>query len=123
MGGKTKTSYKIGQSGNPKGRPQGSSEAAKDWWDNFFDKDRPLIKCDWKKISPSLRMQLRFKYLEFQIPKLRSEHLDLNLDSMSDQLAGQIISTILQNKLIDENHEVKFRSPDGRGDDMPTDNT
>jgi len=110
--------FEPGSSGNPAGRPSGSSNKAKEWQDEFFDGDRDQAKEDWKKLSPGQRWQIRAKYWDFQFPKLRSEHVDLSLDSMSDQLAGKIIAEVLTKTITDE---VKYKSPDGGGKDSPGD--
>ena len=118
-----KGQFEKGTSGNPAGKPVGSNSKAKEWQDEFFERDKAKAKEDWEKLSPGQRWQIRAKYWDFQFPKLRSEHVDLSFDQMSDAMAGRIISSILENKLIDENNEVKFRSPDAGQDDSPADNT
>lgn len=114
---RTKTSFKHGQSGNPKGRPPGIS-AEKAWFDEFFTGDQSLAKKDWQKLSPNQRWTIRAKSWDFRFPKLRSEYLDINLDSMSDELAGKIIAEVLTQTI---KNEVKYKGSDG-GENDPAGN-
>ena len=116
---RSKTTFKPGQSGNPKGRPP-EGETARNWVSDFLEKDEKKAVEDWKKLSPSARWNIRVRLFDFKYPKLRAETLDMNIDGMSDQFAGKIIAEVLQKSIHDE---VRFTSPDERGKDNTGDNS
>ena len=104
---KNQTSFKKGKTGNNQGRPAGASNNVKDWWDDFFQQDRAKIQEDWDKISPSLRMNLRAKYWDYQMPRLRSDFLEVDFDGLSDKQYGQMMSEIFLKMA--ENEEARIK--------------
>ena len=107
-----------GVSGNPAGKPVGANSRAKEWQDEFFEADKTKAKEDWQELSAYQRWQIRAKYWDFQFPKLRSEHVDLNFDSMSDQFVGRILAEVLSKTI---KNEVKYKETPGRDNNPGTD--
>lgn len=102
MARNSKGRFKAGQSGNPSGRPPGSQNSDyKVKMDEFFDRDEELSKKDWLKLSEYQRWQIRTRYWDFRIPRLRSEYLQVDAGALSDVAAGKIIAEILKIQLID----------------------
>ena len=104
-----------GSSGNPAGKRLRALSKAKQWQDEFFERDKAKAKEDWEKLSPYQRWTIRAKYWDFQFPKLRSEHMELDIDSMNDQFCGKIVGEILTRTIIDGNNEIRLIGPDERG--------
>jgi hypothetical protein len=90
-----------------KGRPLGAMNKlnadSREKLHEIYEKDLlKKFKEDLKKLSPRERVQAFLKLTEFFVPKLRSEHLQVDLDSVSDQMAGKIISEVLEQTIHDE---------------------
>jgi len=75
-----KGQFTKGASGNPKGKPVGTPCMAREWLDKFIEGDREDAIIDWKALTAWQRWNVRTKFLEYQIPKLRAESVDLNVD-------------------------------------------
>ena len=94
------------QKGNTygKGRPKGYASKLqvqdKEVLRKVFINDLiPTLKRDIKKLSPTARVNVILKLAEFFIPKLRATYLEADIDGISDQTAGRIISEVLKQSL------------------------
>ena len=87
---------KLGK-GRPKGAMNKLGADSREKLHEIYEKDLlKTFKEDLKKLSAKERVQAFLKLTEFFVPKLRSEHLQVDVDSMSDQMASEMTALFVQ---------------------------
>jgi len=90
--------YKIGESGNPTGRPVGKSNKStnqlRDWITAFLEDSKEQIKADWLQLEPKDRIVLFEKLLKYSLPTLQATTLSTDFERMSDEDLDKIISEL-----------------------------
>lgn len=102
--------------GRPKGSPNVINAEGRELMHSFVSKKFNEMEEKWdeSEMSDYQKWQVLLKMAEFIYPKQRAVMMDVDLNTINDQTAGQILGEILQKTLIDENREVKFASPSER---------
>lgn len=90
--------FQPGQSGNPAGRPPGSthkvSAALREKISLFLDENFDLIKEDLKKLKPADRMRFYIDLLQFGLPKLQAVQIETPFDRLPDDQLDKIIDEL-----------------------------
>jgi len=87
---------KLGK-GRPKGVMNKLNADSRERLHAIYEKDLlKTFKEDLKELSARERVQAFLKLTEFFVPKLRSEHLQVDVDSMSDQMASEMTALFVQ---------------------------
>lgn len=107
--------------GRPKGALNVLNADSKEKLHAIYQKDLlDTFVEDVKSLNPYQRVQVFLKLSEFFIPKLRSEYVSLDIDSMSDRTAGNILAELITKYV--ETNEIKYQSSDGGDNDSPASN-
>lgn len=92
--------FNKGKSGNPAGRPKGSSnkvtaklrESITDFLDGNFNK----IKKDFKGLKPADRVKYYIELLQYAVPKLQSVQLETEFDHLSDDQLQTLVDELIK---------------------------
>lgn len=78
------TKFKKGESGNPTGRSKGAvnkvTKELRERISDFLDDNWDCIEGDFKALEPEKRIMLFEKLLQYILPRMQSQELDLNAD-------------------------------------------
>lgn len=93
--------FKKGISGNEAGRPKGSknkaSEAIRIKIESFINEKIEEIDTVWQELEPKDKMTLLTRLLDYSIPKLKSQELNIEFEKLNDEDLKKIVSEILNN--------------------------
>ncbi len=77
--------FKKGNSGNPTGRPAGSSNKAacdlRQWINNFIEGNREQIEKDWQALEPKDRLIMFERLLKYSLPTLQAKNLNAEVNT------------------------------------------
>ena len=96
--------FKFGVSGNPDGRPKGSTNKTslqlRETINNFLETNFEKIVEDFAKLKPNERVKFYTDLLNYGLPKLQAVQIENDFDSLTDDELDHII-----NKLKKTNNE------------------
>jgi predicted component of type VI protein secretion system len=96
--------FKFGVSGNPDGRPKGSTNKTsiqlRETINNFLETNFEKIVLDFAKLKPNERVKFYTDLLNYGLPKLQAVQIENDFDSLTDDELDHII-----NKLKKTNNE------------------
>lgn len=96
MNRNNKGQFKKGNSGNPKGRPQNSSNKSvaklRDSVNQLLNENFEQVQKDMEDLKPRERVKFFIDLLNYSLPRIKSEEYH-----MSDKKAKEIAENILQN--------------------------
>jgi len=96
--------FKFGVSGNPDGRPKGSTNKTslqlRETINNFLETNFEKVVEDFAKLKPNERVKFYTDLLNYGLPKLQAVQIENDFDSLTDDELDHII-----NKLKKTNNE------------------
>ena len=96
--------FKFGVSGNPDGRPKGSTNKTslqlRETINNFLETNFEKVVLDFAKLKPNERVKFYTDLLNYGLPKLQAVQIENDFDSLTDDELDHII-----NKLKKTNNE------------------
>lgn len=91
---------KKGCTGNPNGRPRGSTNRVttemKGFLTELIDDNRQQIKDDLQRLDPKDRLLILEKFMQYTIPKMQSVEATIDYSKLSDEQLDNIITGITQ---------------------------
>ncbi len=89
-----------GCTGNPNGRPRGSTNKVttemKGFLTELIDDNRQQIKDDLQRLDPKDRLLILEKFMQYTIPKMQSVEATIDYSKLSDEQLDNIITGITQ---------------------------
>ena len=86
--------FTKGQSGNPAGRPRGStnkvSEKLRESLSAFLDAEFERVKNDFTLLKPYQRVKFYIEFLQYTLPKLQSITVD-EFENMTDADLDEVV--------------------------------
>lgn len=93
-----KTSFKKGEGGRPKGKPNKATKDLRQWINSFIESQTDQIQKDWQQLEPKDRIVLFEKLLKYSLPTLQATSLTTDFERLSDEDLDRIINELKKNQ-------------------------
>jgi hypothetical protein len=93
----TKTSFKKGEGGRPKGKPNKVTGNLREWINGFIEDNRQQIQADFKALEPKDRIMMFEKLLKYALPTLQATSLTTDFEKLTDEQLDEIIDRLKNN--------------------------